>query len=62
MDEDQVILMTVTGFNRGGLLVQNDGFRGSCFSHPVDRPSEKSSNQTIDLIQLCRQIHFLIDH
>jgi len=50
-NEDQVILMAVTGFNRGGLLVQSDGIQGFVpFSHLVDPPSEKKSQtKPIDL-------------
>jgi small subunit ribosomal protein S1 len=40
-ERDQVILMEVTGFNRGGLLVQNNGIQGFVpISHLVNLPTE----------------------
>jgi len=40
-EQDQVVIMEVTGFNRGGLLVQNNGIQGFVpISHLLNLPSE----------------------
>jgi small subunit ribosomal protein S1 len=39
-EKDEVVLLTVQGFNRGGLLVQGDGIQGFVpISHIVDAPA-----------------------
>ena len=45
-ERDEVILLTVQGFNRGGLLVQGDGVQGFVpISHLVDAPVNLSENE-----------------
>jgi small subunit ribosomal protein S1 len=40
-DRDEVVLLEVTGYNRGGLLVQNAGVQGFVpISHLIDLPSD----------------------
>lgn len=50
-EQDQVIIMEVTGFNRGGLLVQNNGIQGFVpISHLVNLPIEgKEEDRQLEL-------------
>jgi len=50
-EQDQVVMMEVTGFNRGGLLVQNNGIQGFIpVSHLVNLPSEaKEEERQVEL-------------
>ncbi len=45
-ERDEVVLLEVTGHNRGGLLVQNAGIQGFVpISHLIDLPSEASDER-----------------
>jgi small subunit ribosomal protein S1 len=45
-EQDQVILMEVSGFNRGGLLVLNDGIQGFVpISHLVNLPADAKEEE-----------------
>lgn len=50
-EQDQVIIMEVSGFNRGGLLVQKDGIQGFVpISHLVSLPAEtKEEDRQLEL-------------
>jgi len=45
-DRDEIVLLDVTGYNRGGLLVQNDGIQGFVpISHLIDLPAEAGDEE-----------------
>jgi len=50
-EHDEVVLLTVHGFNRGGLLVQGDCIQGFVpVSHLIDMPSNVSDEQRHNLL------------
>ncbi|GAB4415921.1 MAG: hypothetical protein Kow002_01370 [Anaerolineales bacterium] len=50
--QDQIVQLEVTGFNRGGVLVEGDGLYGFVpYSHLVDMPAESDAQERDDALK-----------
>jgi small subunit ribosomal protein S1 len=51
-EEDEVVLLHVTGFNRGGLLVEGEGIKGFVpISHLIDAPANLADEERHDFLE-----------